>query len=153
MILTPIRYLLPGLAPVILLGQGPKIDLKADDAAIRDAITRDAVQYTDDWVHWSGAFKRPTEGSERGEPFPAANMGKRKNQKHSGKVERLDIASSGDNDSFLPHASAQTEFHLLAMAVSFPNSLDRGKVGVPNGHDNFVSGVDGHVCSPGDQTC
>jgi hypothetical protein len=47
----------------------------ADERAIRELIARydtgDRVSHADDIVFWTGDFKRPTIGSQRGEPIPA----------------------------------------------------------------------------------
>ena len=51
---------------------------------------------TEDRIIWTGADKRPSVGSQTGEPFPGSSVGKRKNQKNSVKVERVEVAASGD---------------------------------------------------------
>jgi hypothetical protein len=47
----------------------------ADERAIRDLIARydrgEPVPLTDDTIYWTGPFKKPTVGSQRGEPLPA----------------------------------------------------------------------------------
>jgi ketosteroid isomerase-like protein len=78
------------------MGQNSKVDLKAEESAIRALIEKGGRPRTDDAVSWSGAFKRPIVGSLAGEAFPEANVSKRKNQKQSVKVERLEVAASGD---------------------------------------------------------
>jgi ketosteroid isomerase-like protein len=84
------------LAPAILVGQSSKVDLKAEEAAIRALIAKGTVPRTDDGIVWTGAVKRPTVGSQRGEPFADAQLDKRKNQKSTSKVDRVEVAASGD---------------------------------------------------------
>jgi hypothetical protein len=84
------------LAPATLVGQSSKVDLKAEEAAIRALIDKGGVPRTEDSIGWSGAIERPTLGSQRGDPFPEAKVDKRKNQKSTFKVERLEGAASGD---------------------------------------------------------
>jgi ketosteroid isomerase-like protein len=85
------------VAPCVLMGQGSKVDLKAEETAIRALIEKGiGVPYTEDSITWSGATKRPAVGPQRGEPFPEAKVDKRKNQKTVWKVERLEVAASGD---------------------------------------------------------
>jgi ketosteroid isomerase-like protein len=84
------------LGPSILVGQSGKVDLKAEESAIRALIDKGAATRTEDTIGWSGAVKRPTVGSQRADPFPEANLDKRKNQKSTYKVERLEVAASGD---------------------------------------------------------
>jgi hypothetical protein len=47
----------------------------ADERALRDLIARydkgESVPRTDDVIVWTGEFKRPTIGSQKGEAFPA----------------------------------------------------------------------------------
>ena len=80
----------------MLPGQDSKVNLKADEAAIRAVIASGKTPYTDDNVFWSGAYKRPVVGKETPEPFPEAKSMKRNNQVNTTKVERLEIAASGD---------------------------------------------------------
>jgi hypothetical protein len=77
--------------PAILVGQSSKVDLKAEEAAIRALIAKAGTNppYTDDHVFWSGAIKRPKVGSQPIDPFPEAKVDKRKNEKATYKVERL----------------------------------------------------------------
>jgi ketosteroid isomerase-like protein len=85
------------VGPAILVGQSSKVDLKAEEAAIRSLIAGgQRASFTEDAVFWSGAFPRPAVGSQRPEPYPGSNVGKRTNQKETTKVERLEVASSGD---------------------------------------------------------
>jgi len=84
------------LGCVTLAGQSPKVNLKAEEAAIRAVIAAAKTPYTDDSVFWTGLYKRPVVGKETPEPFPDSGIGKRKNQKNTTKVERLQVAASGD---------------------------------------------------------
>jgi ketosteroid isomerase-like protein len=83
-------------APMMLAGRDSKVDLKADEAAIRALIASAKSQFTDDSVFWTGAYKRPVVGTEVPEPFPETKAMKRKNQVNTTKVERLEVSSSGD---------------------------------------------------------
>lgn len=85
------------LAPAILVGQTPKVDLKAEDAAIR-MLVNGAVRppSTDDRIAWTGAQKRPSVGSSQGELFSADEVSRRKNSKSRQTIQRLEIAASGD---------------------------------------------------------
>jgi ketosteroid isomerase-like protein len=88
-----------GLSPAFLAGQGAKVDLKAEEGTIRALIEKGSnsrLPFTEDGIFWSGAYKRPTVGSQRAERFPEDSQEKRKNQKGSTKLERLEVAASGD---------------------------------------------------------
>ena len=81
----------------MLSGQDTKkADTKAEEASVRALIAAGNSPHTDDSVFWTGAYKRPVVGKERPEPFPDSNLGKRKNQVNTTKVERLEFAASGD---------------------------------------------------------
>jgi ketosteroid isomerase-like protein len=90
------------ILPSLVFGQGPKVDLKAEEAAIRAMIAaRDkggpgSNPSTEDRIVWSGPDKRPWFGSKRGETFPGSTVGKRTNQKAVTKVERVEVAASGE---------------------------------------------------------
>src|SRR5579863_5684703 len=90
-------YLFANL-PSLVFGQDPKVDLKAEEAAIRrmiaanDKAGTDSAPRTDDRIMWSGPFKRPWTGSQRGETFPGTDVAKRKNSKRVTAVERVDVA-------------------------------------------------------------
>ena len=85
------------VGPVILVGQSSKVDLKAEEAAIRALIDGEArPPYTADRIAWSGAQKRPSVGSQIGETFPDVQLEKRKNQKNTRSLQRLEVAASGD---------------------------------------------------------
>jgi len=84
------------VAPAMLVGQGSKADLKADEAAIRALIASGKTTYTEDNVFWTGLYKRPVVGKEVPEPFPETKSLKRNNQVNTTKVERLEFAASGD---------------------------------------------------------
>ena len=85
------------VAPCVLVGQSSKVDLKAEETAIRALIENGGgIPSTEDRIVWSGATKRPSVGSQRGEAFPEAKLDKRQNQKTVWKVERLEVAASGD---------------------------------------------------------
>jgi len=78
-------------------GQTSPVDLKAEEAAIRALIANpQEVKFTDDRIFWSGAYKRPIVGAEKGEPFAGAGLGQRKNQVNHTDVQRIEVASSGD---------------------------------------------------------
>ena len=74
------------------------MDLKAEEMTIRELIAKGgALPNTEDRIVWSGATKRPAVGrSQRGDPFPEAKVDERKNQRSTTKVERLEVAQSGD---------------------------------------------------------
>ncbi len=80
----------------MLVAQDSKVNLKADEAAIRAVIASGKTPYTDDSVFWSGAYRHPAVGKEVAELFPESKNVKRKNQVNTTKVERLEIAASGD---------------------------------------------------------
>jgi ketosteroid isomerase-like protein len=84
---------------LLLLLSAPTLwaaDLKADESAIRAAIASKQAKKTDDAIFWSGAYKRPVIGSEKGEEFPGHEISKRRNIKVTNDVQRIDIAASGD---------------------------------------------------------
>ncbi len=88
-----------GLSPAFLAGQGSKVDLKAEEAAIRAIIGKGGnpgIPPADDRIFWTGGYKRPIVGSQKPELFSEEEMAKRKNQKGTAKVERLEVAASGD---------------------------------------------------------
>jgi hypothetical protein len=79
------------------LAQNPKIDLKAEEAAIRSLIqTNRNPPFAQKNVRWSGAYKRPVQSPDKGELFKEDSIQKRKNQKSSTKVERIEVAAAGD---------------------------------------------------------
>ena len=79
------------------MAQDTKVDLRAEEAAIRAIIASRNIPYTDDNIDWIGRYKRPTVGRERGEPFPDSDVAKRKNAVYTTKkIERLEVAASGD---------------------------------------------------------
>jgi ketosteroid isomerase-like protein len=81
----------------MLMAQDSKVDLKAEEAAIRAIIASRTIPYTDDDVDWIGRYKRPTVGKERGEQFPDSDVAKRKNAVYATKkIERLEVAAAGD---------------------------------------------------------
>jgi hypothetical protein len=85
------------LIPVFMLGQNQPADRNADEAAIRDLIAHpQQIKHTEDSIFWSGAFPRPRVGSQHVEPFPAAQMGKRNNERDTLSPERIEVAGSGD---------------------------------------------------------
>ncbi|HEV1286905.1 MAG TPA: nuclear transport factor 2 family protein [Bryobacteraceae bacterium] len=85
------------LGSAVLVGQGSKVDLKAEEASLRALIANDGrPPWTDDRIAWSGAEKRPSVGSQRGEAFPEAQLEKRKNSKSSRSVQRVEVSASGD---------------------------------------------------------
>jgi ketosteroid isomerase-like protein len=101
MILRPSSlFVVLSLASAKLPAQGGQVDLKAEEAAIRAIISAgqsaDGHELTSDAVVWTGAYKRPNIGSRRSEAFPEAAIGKRKNSKNTVKVERIEVAASGD---------------------------------------------------------
>src|SRR5271167_2648292 len=84
------------VAPAMLVGQDSNVNLKADESAIRALIASGKTPYIDDSVFWTGLVKRPVVGKEVPEPFPEFKNLKRKNQLNTTKVERLEVAASGD---------------------------------------------------------
>jgi ketosteroid isomerase-like protein len=79
------------------LAQGSKVDVKAEEASLRALIAKDTRPgFTEDRIAWSGAEKRPSVGSQRGEAFPEAQLEKRKNSKSTRSVQRLEVSASGD---------------------------------------------------------
>jgi hypothetical protein len=61
------------LGPAILVEQSSKVDLKADEAAIRALIVQSGrFPTTTDEIVWTGAMKRPRVGSQPGELYPAS---------------------------------------------------------------------------------
>jgi hypothetical protein len=86
-----------GFAAAFVSGQSPKVDLKAEEATIRALIAKGGtLPRTEDRVYWAGPLKRPIIGSEKGEYFPNSDVGKRKNQKNTDRVQRLEVSASGD---------------------------------------------------------
>jgi ketosteroid isomerase-like protein len=84
---------------VFLLLSAPLLwgaDLKGDESAIRSAIASNHAKETEDAIFWSGAYKRPVIGSEKGEEFSGHEGSKRKNVKITTDVQRIDVAASGD---------------------------------------------------------
>jgi ketosteroid isomerase-like protein len=71
-------------------------DSKTEEAAIRSAASSEHAKFADDAIFWSGAYKRPTVGSEKGEEFPDHEMSKRSNMKITTDVQRIEVAASGD---------------------------------------------------------
>jgi ketosteroid isomerase-like protein len=47
-------------------------------------------------IFWSGAYKRPTIGAEKREEMPGAEISKRRNEKITTDVQRIEVAASGD---------------------------------------------------------
>ena len=84
----------------------------ADERAIRDLIARydkgESVARTDDMIYWTGGSKRPTVGSQEGEPLPAAQRPSSArvpgapservpdSRRRVTTAVRIDIATSGD---------------------------------------------------------
>jgi ketosteroid isomerase-like protein len=74
-----------------------KVDLRAEEAAIRDTVNRaDHLPYTEDAVFWSGAYPRPQIGQEKVKPFNQAAMERRRNEKTTTQIVRLEVAAAGD---------------------------------------------------------
>lgn len=96
----PLRFLAVCLSiclgPLALVAQDSKVDLKAEETAIRAVIASGKIAYTDDPVDWMGRYKRPVVGKERGEQFPDSDVAKRKNARYATKIERLEVATAGD---------------------------------------------------------
>ncbi len=79
------------------LAQGQKVDLGAEEAAIRTIVNRqDRLPFTSDAVFWSGAYPRPQIGQERVKPFNEAAIEQRRNQKTTTQIVRLEVAKAGD---------------------------------------------------------
>ncbi len=90
-------FLASCFASLTLMAQDGKVDLKVQEAAIRAIIASGKIPYSDDSVDWTGPYKRPTVGKERGEPFPTSDVARRKNAVYTTKtIERLEVAASGD---------------------------------------------------------
>jgi ketosteroid isomerase-like protein len=79
---------------------------------------------TDDEIFWSGAYKRPTVGPEKGEEFPGHEISKRSNQKNTTDVQPIEVAASGD----------------LAYEFSY-GTVDYDLVGPPSQHVAFRTGL------------
>jgi hypothetical protein len=92
----PLFHLLLQLtvATAPLMAQSPKLDLKEEEAEIRALIAKGQPARTSDAIFWSGAYKRPSIGTKPAEAF--APDEKRTNQKSTQKVERVEVAASGD---------------------------------------------------------
>jgi ketosteroid isomerase-like protein len=117
-----LRLLVVGLglssSSAVLVGQSSKVDLKADDAAIRAIITAGGdYPRTEDPISWSGAYKRPSVGAKRAEAYSQTNLERRKNQKDTARVQRLDVAASGDMASEFSYGTL--EYDLETQHVSF----------------------------------
>jgi len=85
------------LGPAILAGQSSKVDLKAEEAAIRALIEKSRpLPATADRITWTGVLKRPQGGSQPAEMYPDAGLDKRQNQKMAFRVQRLEVAASGE---------------------------------------------------------
>jgi hypothetical protein len=85
------------LGSATLVGQQPKVDLKAEEAVIRALASgrKDGVPpRTNDQVYWSPDMKRPIVRPEAAQLF--APPSKRKNVVSVIKVQRLELAASGD---------------------------------------------------------
>jgi ketosteroid isomerase-like protein len=103
----PLLAVCLGFCPIILSGQNTKVDLKAEEAAIRAVLTKGGeLPYTEDRIVWSGAEKRPGIGT-RGEPFPEAKLDKRKNSKNTGAVDRIEVAAAGDMAWVFSHGTLE----------------------------------------------
>jgi hypothetical protein len=78
-------------------GQTPKVDLKVEEAVLR-ALIQAPTNPTSakESVRWTGAYKRPFMAPDKGELFAAEVIAMRKNQKRSTKIERIEVAASGD---------------------------------------------------------
>jgi hypothetical protein len=86
-----------GLCLGIAHGQNSKVDIKAEEAAIRALVAAEQrPPYATHHVFWSGALRRPVVDEAQPDPFPASGIGMRKNQKISAKIERLEVSASGD---------------------------------------------------------
>ena len=86
-----------GLCLGIAFGQNSKVDVKAEEASILAIIGADKrPPNADHRVLWSGAMKRPVVDDARADYFPESSIGKRKNQKTTSKVERLEVAAARD---------------------------------------------------------
>ena len=85
------------LIPVMLVGQDSKVNVSADEAEIRAVIASGKIPYTEDSVDWTGRYKRPVVGKERGEQFPDSDLAKRRNATYpTRRIERLEVSASGD---------------------------------------------------------
>jgi ketosteroid isomerase-like protein len=79
-----------------MVAQDSRVSVKAEESAIRAVIASGKTPYTDDSVFWTGLIKRPVVGKEVPELFGEFRNMKRKNQVNTTKVERLEVAASGD---------------------------------------------------------
>ena len=79
------------------LAQVQKVDLRAEEAAIRAIVNRpDRLPFTPDAVFWSGAYPRPSVGQEKVRHFNEAAVEQRRNQKTTTQIVRLEVAAAGD---------------------------------------------------------
>jgi ketosteroid isomerase-like protein len=77
--------------------QVQKVDLRAEEAAIRATVNRpDRFPFTSDAVFWSGAYPRSQVGQEKVKPFDEAGMQQRRNEKTTTQIVRLEVAEAGD---------------------------------------------------------
>jgi ketosteroid isomerase-like protein len=77
--------------------QVQKVDLRAQEAKIRAIVNRqDRLPYSSDAVFWSGAYPRPQIGQETVKPFNELAIARRRNQKTTTQIVRLEVAEAGD---------------------------------------------------------
>ena len=86
-----------GLCLGMAFAQNSSVETKADEVTIRAIIESgkrpaSAARH----VFWSGAIKRPVVENGVADPYPDSGIGKRKNQKTTTKVQRLEVAAAGD---------------------------------------------------------
>lgn len=85
-----------GFSTAALVGQCSNVDVKAEEAKIREMMKTGRAVFTEDSVRWNGAYKRPSVGAQESEAFPDAALGKRKNQKSASSIQRVEVAACGD---------------------------------------------------------
>jgi ketosteroid isomerase-like protein len=112
---------------LLLLLAGPLLhaaDLKTEEAAIRAAIASGQAKTTDDEIVWTGAYERPFVRPNKGVEVPGSDVSKRRNEKHTTDVQRIEVAESGD----------------LAYEYSF-STLEYDLPGPPQQHVAFKTGL------------
>ena len=116
-----------GLCILLLMGASllHAADSKTDESAIRALILSEHGKFTDDGVFWSGAYKRPIVGNQKGEEFPGDEFSKRSNMKLGPvDIQRIEVAASGD----------------LAYEFSYA-TLEYDRSGAPPKHLAFKTGI------------
>ena len=111
------------LASVAACTQTPKVDKRADEAAIRKLAMADEPKTTDDEIFWSGAYPRPmVKGKGEIAPFPELRTEQRRNEKTTWEIVRLDVAEGGDMAYEFANATLSYDMADTKENVSFPTS-------------------------------